>query len=183
MDNIARRAAEHAAERAAAAMAEQRAERHSRHDDRGARQRGVFATGRLFLGLMFVCGAIEQLVDYSGTLASLMDAGVDVRSLVPFAIGLELIAGAMVALGLRVRWAAPALVGLVLLATLVMHPDLALALGRRAALENLGLVSALLMIAAHGAGPLSLDHVIIARRRRLWQLHRLRPAAPGTASG
>ena len=143
-----------------------RDERAEVRDKRRGRGFGLFAMGRIFLGAVFVGLGIDMLLDYGGTVASLQETVIDVRPLLPFAIVLQLVLGACLVVGLRARLAARLLAGYLVLAIVLVPPSLVTDLGRAVAFATLGLVSALAMVAAHGAGRLSLDHLLGYRRRR-----------------
>lgn len=140
---------------------------------------GLFAVGRVFLGAVFIGGGVEMLADYGGTLSSLQETVIDLHRWVPLAIGFQLAAGAAVALGLFARAIALTTAAYLVIALLLVPPDLASDLGRAVGFANIGLVSALCMVAAHGAGALSLDHLLARRRRRkhaLGQASRAKPS-------
>jgi putative oxidoreductase len=152
-------------ERSRIAREEQRERRHHAEDRMHAWRLGLFAAGRIFLGAVFVGSAVGMLADFSGTIASLQETVVDVHDLVPLAIGFQLIAGSAIVLGWFCRPAALAAATYLVSELMLVPPDLSTDLGRAVGFAHLGLLGALAMLAAHGAGRLSLDHVVDHRRR------------------
>ncbi|MBL8955091.1 MAG: DoxX family protein [Myxococcaceae bacterium] len=134
-------------------------------DRRSSRQAGLFATGRVFLGLVFVGSAVSTLAEWSVALASLQEALFDARALLPVAVGFQLLAGAALVVGWRARLFAALTIGHLVLALLIASPSLELELGRAVGLAHLGLVGALVMVVAHGPGRLSVDRALRRRRR------------------
>ncbi len=137
-----------------------------RRDKRRSWQMGLFATGRLFLGLVFIGSALSTIAEWSVTLASLQDLPFDVRSLLPVAVALQLLGGLALAVGFRARLFAVAMMVYGVVELLVATPSVELELGRALGLAHLGLAGALAMVAAHGAGRLSVDHALRKRRTR-----------------
>lgn len=129
---------------------------------------GLFAAGRVFLGLVLIGSAASMFADYSETVASLQETVIDLHQWVWLGLALQLAGGAAIALGFHTRKAAFATAAYVVALLLLVPPDLSSDLGRATGFANLTLVSALAMVAAHGAGLLSLDHVFEKRR-----IHRL----------
>ncbi len=133
---------------------------------RSAWQRGLYTTGRMFIGAVFVFAAVDKLVDWGGTLSSLEGTPLDPHSTLGPATAFELTLGSFLMVGLFSRLVALCLLGYVLAAVLVVHPDLSLDLGRAVAVANLGFAAALVMVLAHGGGALSLDRLIGRRGRQ-----------------
>jgi len=152
------------------AREEARERRRRRRDDRRSWQLGLFTTGRVFLGCVFAGSAAGIVAEWSSTLASLQDALFDARPLLPVAVGFQLLAGLALAVGFRARFFALAAMLYLAAELLVATPNLELDLGRAVGLAHLGLASALAMVAAHGAGPVSVDRVL--RRRRAQRARR-----------
>jgi putative oxidoreductase len=152
-------------DRARIAREDRREARHRTEDQMHAWRLGLFAAGRIFLGAVFVGSAISMLLDYGGTVASLQETLVDVHDFIPLALGFQLLAGSALVLGFLTRPAALATAAYLMAELLLIPPDLSTDLGRAVAFSHLGLLGALAMLAAHGAGRLSLDHVIDHRRR------------------
>jgi putative oxidoreductase len=113
-----------------------------------ARRDALYLAGRLIVSFAFITRALTQALSFSaqggGALAWL-------------SIAVELVAGALLALGLLARRAAAALLVCVGLGTLVFHGDWSVDSDRASALANLALCGALLAFVAHGGGALSVD--------------------------
>lgn len=114
----------------------------------------LYTTGRAVLGGFFVLAGINKVLNYTDTQAYMDAAGLD-TSLLPIVILLELIGGAVVAVGrpcFLLPWAAVALAGFSVLTNLFFHrfwdvtPDLA-QLELSLFFKNLGIAGALVMVA------------------------------------
>lgn len=115
------------------------------------------------LAAIFLVTGLMKLADPDGTAAAIASMGLPLSGVLALAAGmLELLGGAALALGLRARWAALALIGFLVPATILFHNPLGLP-GPEARLQllnllkNLAIGGGLLAIASFGAGPSSLD--------------------------
>lgn len=119
--------------------------------------------GRLFLAALFLVGAVSKALSFDDTSAQLSAFGFGGPNfLLMSVIAFELIAGLMLAAGLRTRSVALTLTGYVALVTFAVHGDFASPIDVNLALANLGLIGGLLGIAAQKGPPFSVD----ARRMR-----------------
>lgn len=128
------------------------------------------AAGRALLSLIFVLSAFGKLANLSGT-AQYMDSAH--MPLVPFFLGgaivLELLGGVSVLLGFKARYGAMALILFLIPATLIFHNFWAFEGAQQQMqminfLKNVAIMGGLLLLVAHGSGPLSLDHKLFSRR-------------------
>lgn len=133
---------------------------------------GLFVTGRVFVALPFLVAAFEKARDPERA-RHLLGAGVvDLRGALPMIIAVELGLGLLLAAGLWTRRTAVAAIAWLGCAVLALGPDLGGATGRVVAAGNLALAGGLLMLAAHGPGRLSADHLRSQHRRRRVAAHR-----------
>lgn len=149
------------------ALKELEHERHLELAELQARRTHIYAMGRILLAALFVVSGAVKWAHFGSTVHAMGEAGLaDPALLLPFALLVELLGGAMLAVGYKVRIAATALIGYVAMVTLLVHWDLALEANRAQAITNVALVGALLMLVGHGSGAPSLDKWL-ARRARL----------------
>jgi putative oxidoreductase len=134
----------------------------------GAFIRVLTLAGRIALALIFFVSAASKLSDFAGNAARMAARGLPAAQvLLVGACALEIVGAALVVLGLRARIGAWMLIVFLVPTTIVFHNFWAAAgTGERLAqmlqfLKNLSILGGLLLVAAYGAGPLSLD----ARRR------------------
>lgn len=119
--------------------------------------------GRLLLALMFIGAGISKLGALQGTAAYIASGGLPQSTALAAAVGLfELAAGGLLVLGWQTRLAALALAGFTAVATLMFHAFWAVPAEQAFVqqlmfMKNLSVVGGLLMVAALGAGTLSLD--------------------------
>jgi putative oxidoreductase len=112
--------------------------------------------GRILLASLFILEAVSKIETYEMAARYTAAFGVPAQ-LLPFAIALELGGGLMIALGWRTRWAALALAVFCAAAALIFHTNFA---ERNQVIhfeKDLALAGAFLILAARGAGRLSLD--------------------------
>jgi len=119
--------------------------------------------GRVLLALMFVIAGFGKLTNIAGTAGYIASGGLPFPSLLAVLAGLlELIGGIALIVGYQARWAALALAVFTLLAAVLFHPFWSVAPGQQMIqqlmfMKNLSVAGGLLIVAALGAGPLSLD--------------------------
>jgi uncharacterized membrane protein YphA (DoxX/SURF4 family) len=124
--------------------------------------------GRICLALIFFVSAASKLSDFSGNAARMAAKGIPAAGLMlAGACVFEIVGALLVVLGWRTRLGAWLLILFLIPTTLLYHNFWASDGGERLAqmlefLKNLSIIGGLLLVAGHGAGPLSLD----ARRRR-----------------
>ena len=117
--------------------------------------------GRLLIAAIFVLSGWGKINGYAGTQAYMQSAGVP-GALLPLVILVEFGGGIAVVLGLFTRLAALALAVFSVLAAVKFHAG-ADQINQIMFLKNLGLAGGFLLLAANGAGRLSVDH---ARQRK-----------------
>lgn len=148
---------------------------HNHHRDPGSarrrRQLHLHVVGRMLMAGVFLFSAVAKLLAFEATGRAMAATGlVDVELLLGLAIGIELLGGAALAAGFKVRAVALTLIGYVVLVTSLMHGDLAIAANRSFALMNVAFVGGLLMLISHGAGELSADAQLARREARRYGL-------------
>lgn len=120
--------------------------------------KAIELVARIFLGHIFLLAGLSKLgAGYAGTAAYMDSMGVP-SGLLPLVIALEIGAGLMVILGLKVRWAAYALAGFSVVAAALFHANLADQMQMILFMKNISIAGGLLLLSVHGAGALSLDN-------------------------
>jgi putative oxidoreductase len=117
--------------------------------------------GRILLSHIFLLSGLTKIADYSGTQGYMEAFGVP-GSLLPLVIVTEIFGGLSVLLGWKARWGALALAGFSLLAAYFFHMDFSDQAQTINFMKNLAIAGGMLVLAARGAGPWSVD----ARKRR-----------------
>ena len=112
--------------------------------------------GRLLLALMFVLAGWQKIGGYAGTQKYMEGAGVP-GALLPLVILTELGAGLALAAGFKTRYAALALAGFTVVATLLFHMNLGDRVQMLFFLKNLAVTGGLLAVFVAGAGADSVD--------------------------
>jgi putative oxidoreductase len=121
-------------------------------------------TGRILLALMFVMSGFGKLGNVAGTAGYIASGGLPFPSLLAVLVGvLELFGGLALALGFKARWAALALGVFTVLASVLFHKFWAVAPEQQFVqqlmfMKNLAVAGGMFVVAALGAGPLSLDN-------------------------
>src|SRR5574337_167459 len=118
--------------------------------------------GRFGLSLIFILSGVGKLMAYQATAKLLVAHGLP-SGLLPLVIFAELGGGLAVLCGLWTRWAAAGLFVFTLLTAAVFHNNLADHDQWINFMKNLAIAGGFLVLAAHGAGGLSID---AWRRRR-----------------
>lgn len=119
--------------------------------------------GRILLALMFVLAGVGKLGDIAGTAGYIASGGVPFASAVAVAVGVfEVVAGLALVIGFQARWAALAMAGFTIAASVLFHPFWSLPADQAYVqqllfMKNVSVAGGLLLVAALGAGPLSLD--------------------------
>ena len=117
--------------------------------------------GRVLLMVLFVYSGIEKITGYAATTGYMATAGVPAAFL-PLAIVVEIAGTIVIVLGWQTRVASVLLAGYTLVAAMLFHNNFADQVQLIMFLKNVSICGAFLLLAANGAGPLSLD----ARRAR-----------------
>lgn len=119
--------------------------------------------GRILLALMFVLAGISKIGGFNGTVGYIASGGLPAPTvLAVLTIILEVGGGLAIVFGLYARWAALALAGFTLLAALIFHafwsaPAAQQMVQQLLFMKNISVAGGLLVLAAFGAGALSLD--------------------------
>ena len=123
----------------------------------------LVVAGRVLLALMFVMAGFSKLGNIAGTAGYIANAGLPVATVLAVAVGLlEVVGGLALAVGFHARWAALALGLFTILATLLFHKFWAVPAAQQSVqqlmfMKNLAVSGGMFMVAAFGAGPLSID--------------------------
>lgn len=123
--------------------------------------------GRILLALMFVMAGFSKIGNFAGTAGYIASKGLPFSELVAAGtIALEVGGGLALVLGWRTRWAALALAVFTVLAAVIFHNYWTLPAEQQmqqyqSFMKNVSIAGGMLVLAAFGAGRLSLD----ARRR------------------
>lgn len=119
--------------------------------------------GRILLTYVFVLAGYDKIVGFAGTAGYMTKYGMPlVEPLLVGAIVIEVVAGLMLAVGLKARWAAWALFLYIIPTTLIFHAYWAVppeqAYGQMIQFQkNLAIMGGMLYVAFMGPGKLSLD--------------------------
>jgi putative oxidoreductase len=119
--------------------------------------------GRLLLAFLFVPAGITKISGFEGTAGYIASVGLPLPQLgAILAIVVEIGAGLALALGWRTRWAALILAVFTVVATFLFHNFWAMPadkafLQQLMFFKNIAVVGGLFIVAAFGAGSLSLD--------------------------
>ncbi|KZC18733.1 MULTISPECIES: DoxX family protein [Rhodanobacter] len=119
--------------------------------------------GRVGLSLIFIISGWGKIAAYAGTQQYMASAGLP-GSLLPLVIALELGGGLAVLTGAFTRWIALALAVFSLASAALFHAHLGDAAQAINFWKNVAMAGGFLMLAAQGAGTLSLDHLRSKRR-------------------
>lgn len=112
--------------------------------------------GRIFLAVIFILAGLGKIPAIDGNVAYMEMFNVPGILIWPTII-VEVVAGVLLAIGFKARWAAAALVAFTLVAALIFHTNFADQMEMTAFLKNLAITGGLLYVIAYGAGALSVD--------------------------
>lgn len=116
------------------------------------------AVGRVLLSAMFILAGFSKLTAIGATAGWFASIGLPVPTLTTVVVGLlELFGGVAILVGFQTRIAALAIAAFTIAATLIAHTDLADQTQQLFFLKNLAVTGGLLVLAAFGAGSLSID--------------------------
>ncbi|HOY37099.1 MAG TPA: DoxX family protein [Piscinibacter sp.] len=119
--------------------------------------------GRVLLALMFIYAGFGKLTNLEGTAGYIASGGLPMASVLAVVVGLlELLGGLAIAVGLQARWAALALGLFTLAASVLFHKFWAVPADQAFVqqlmfMKNLSVAGGLFIVAALGAGPVSVD--------------------------
>jgi len=123
-------------------------------------------SGRVLLALIFVMAGLGKLgPGYAATQGYMESMGVP-GGLLPLVILLEIGAGLALMLGWQARWVAGALALFTLVAAVIFHSNFSDQVQMVMFLKNLAISGGLLLVFVHGAGSLSMDQFLAARRSK-----------------
>lgn len=123
----------------------------------------VVVAARVLLALMFVLAGFSKFGNLSGTAGYIASQGLPLPMVLAFGTAaLEVVGGLALAIGFQARWAAAALAGFTVLASLLFHAFWAMpaeqaGMQQLMFMKNLAVAGGLLMVVAFGAGPASID--------------------------
>ena len=120
--------------------------------------------GRIGLSLIFIISGWAKIVGYAGTQQYMESAGVP-GALLPLVIALEFGGGLAILAGAFTRWIALAIAAFSLASAVLFHGNFGDAAQATSFWKNVAMAGGFLMLAAHGAGSFSLDHLWKRRRK------------------
>jgi putative oxidoreductase len=126
-------------------------------------QNPLALVGRILLALLFVTSGVAKIAGFAGTAGYIASKGLPMASLVAaLTIIVEVGGGLALVLGLYTRWAALALAVFSVLAALIFHNYWAVPPEQVMAQQinfwkNISIAGGMLVLAAFGAGAISLD--------------------------
>ena len=113
--------------------------------------------GRILLAHIFVLAGFSKISGYAGTQAYMEAMGVP-GIVLPLVIVLELVGGLLLVAGFLTRWVAWALAAFSIVAAVIFHSNFADQMQMILFMKNFAMAGGLLILAAVGAGALSVDH-------------------------
>ena len=119
--------------------------------------------GRVLLALMLIVAGFGKLTTIEGTAGYIASGGLPMASVLAVIVGLlELLGGLAIAVGFQARWAALALGLFTLAASVLFHKFWAVPADQAFVqqlmfMKNLSVAGGLFIVAALGAGPVSVD--------------------------
>lgn len=119
--------------------------------------------GRILIAFMFMQSGYEKLTDLTGTAGYIASGGLPNSTALAALTGVfELVAGLAILIGFKARWAALVLAAFTLVASFLYHrywtaPADQQVVVQLLFMKNMAIVGGLLVIAALGAGPASID--------------------------
>lgn len=112
--------------------------------------------GRILLTALFLLSGVGKIGAYAATAGYMASVGVPTATL-PLVIALEIGGSLAIILGWHTRVAALLLAGFTVTAGVLFHSNFADQMQMIMFMKNISIAGAFLMLAANGAGPLSLD--------------------------
>ena len=114
--------------------------------------------GRIMIAALFIPAGFSKIGGFAGTAGYIASKGLPLPEVgAAIAIVLELVAGLMLVVGWKTRFAALVLAAFTLVATVLFHPYWQNAAEWNAFWKNIAVVGGLLLLYAFGPGRLSLD--------------------------
>lgn len=115
--------------------------------------------GRIFIALIFVISGWNKLFAYTDIQGYMVSMGVS-GELLPFVIGIELLAGIALIIGWQTRAAALVLAGFSIVSAVIFHMDLTDQIQFIMFMKNIAIAGGLLLLVANGPGAYALDNRI-----------------------
>jgi putative oxidoreductase len=112
--------------------------------------------GRVLLAALFLLSGVGKIGSYAATAGYMTSAGVP-GALLPIVIALEVLGAAAIIVGWQTRITALLLAGFTLLSALLFHNNFADQVQMVMFLKNVSIAGGFLLLAANGAGSLSVD--------------------------
>lgn len=112
--------------------------------------------GRIFLALIFILAGLGKVPAVEFNVGYMEAFGVPGFLIWP-TIVLEVVAGIMLAVGYKTRWAAAALAAFTLVSGLIFHTNFADQMEMTSFLKNIAITGGMLYVIAFGAGAWSVD--------------------------
>jgi len=119
-------------------------------------QKSAELLGRILLASLFLLAGLNKIGSYAGTAGYMASVGAP-AALLPAVIALEVLGALAIVVGFQTRLVAVLLAGFSVVAAALFHSHFADPIQMIMFLKNVSIAGALLMLAANGAGPLSLD--------------------------
>ncbi|MEW9806981.1 DoxX family protein [Mesorhizobium marinum] len=114
--------------------------------------------GRVLLSVMFILAGYSKLTAIAGTAGWFESLGIPLPAVAVVVSGLvELVGGLAILVGFQTRLAALVLAAFTVAATLIAHTDLADQMQQLLFMKNFAVTGGFLVLAAAGAGALSVD--------------------------
>jgi putative oxidoreductase len=123
----------------------------------------AYLLGRIAIGLLFVWSGYVKLAFMEGNIGYMQAYGLPLAALAIWPAALvELIGGAAIALGWKVRWSALALIAFTAVATVIFHAYWAVLADQMLNqqihfMKNIAIVGALLSVSAYGNGRYAIE--------------------------
>ena len=123
----------------------------------------VALVGRILLAAMFLMAGYGKIGGFAGTVGYISSVGLPApQVLAAAAVVVELVGGALLLIGWKARWAALALAGFTVMASVLFHNYWAMPAAQQMVQQlmfakNIAVTGGLLMVAALGAGGWSVD--------------------------
>jgi putative oxidoreductase len=137
----------------------------SLHNRNAALANAAEVSGRFLLALLFLLSGLGKLGAYTATAAYMSAAGVP-GALLPAVIAIEVLGSLAIVFGWKTRVVAFLLAGFSVLTALTFHNHLADQTQMIMFFKNLSIAGGFLLLAANGAGPLSVDRRAAMQRSR-----------------
>ena len=123
----------------------------------------LILVGRILLAMMFLLAGISKITGFEGTVGYIASKGLPLPALLAIGtIALEVLGALALIIGWQTRWAALALAFFTLAASVLFHSFWAVAADQQFVqqlmfMKNMSVAGGMLVLAAFGAGSLSLD--------------------------